>query len=140
MDNQPAQPEQATKLTDSPWFWGYLFCTVGLVFLVIVQPKLVARQQEIDREGYARQVAMDLPGSGTEQPEVAKDDPVTTPQPTPKLRLIHLYIVFAVALVIAWARLWWVHFGKPNPRAELPVDSDGNRPAKDEVSNQGDSA
>ena len=43
------------KMTDSPWFWAYLFTTFGLIALAVINPKFTARQTQIERQYLGRQ-------------------------------------------------------------------------------------
>jgi hypothetical protein len=50
-------------MTDSPWFWGYLFTTAALIALALIGPKFAARQAQIEREFQGRQrVAQSVQG------------------------------------------------------------------------------
>jgi hypothetical protein len=44
-------------MTDSPWFWAYLFTTAALIALALIGPKFTARQAQIEREYQGRQRA-----------------------------------------------------------------------------------
>src|SRR5438876_8971100 len=44
-------------ITDSPWFWVYLFTTAALIALALIGPKFAARQAQIEREFQGRQRA-----------------------------------------------------------------------------------
>jgi hypothetical protein len=44
-------------MTDSPWFWVYLFTTAALIALALIGPKFAARQAQIEREFQGRQRA-----------------------------------------------------------------------------------
>jgi hypothetical protein len=53
----------ARPLTDSPWFWAYLFGTAALVALAIANPKFNVRQAQIEREYQGRlRAAQNLTG------------------------------------------------------------------------------
>ena len=42
----PDQP----RLTDSPWFWAYLFSTMGVILLFLMDAKYQHRQTHIEDE------------------------------------------------------------------------------------------
>ena len=44
-----SQVSKMTPLTDSPWFWLYVFATVGLGLLVLVGPKWIERRVGLDQ-------------------------------------------------------------------------------------------
>ncbi len=44
-------------MTDSPWFWAYLFTTAALIALALIGPKFAERQAQIEREFQGRQRA-----------------------------------------------------------------------------------
>lgn len=46
------RPTQATvpPISDSPWFWAYVFACGGLIALMLMGPKYTARQSQIDRK------------------------------------------------------------------------------------------
>src|SRR5262245_7525511 len=62
-------PAASRSMTDSPWFWAYLFTTAALIALALISPKFAARQAQIEREFQGRQrVAQNVHGqepSGT---------------------------------------------------------------------------
>ncbi len=93
------------SITDSPWYWVYLFCTVGAVALVLAGPKFAARQSQIERNYEARQVAAkhaanesaDHPGPALEQ------------QTQTRVTLWPLFVTLGVVLSVAWFQLWRHH-------------------------------
>jgi hypothetical protein len=93
-----AQP----SITETPWYWVYLFCTAGLVALVLMGPRYSQRQAEIERVFQGRQRAIQNLG-GTE-PTTAMSDPENT-----RLDLWPLYGILGVVLAAAWANLAWRH-------------------------------
>ena len=96
-------PSTRQKLTDSPYYWTYLFCTMGLAILIFMGPKIRARQAQIEQNYQGRQRAVErLQGS---EPTT----PVSTPENN-QLQLGPLIVCLVVILCIAWARLWWTHF------------------------------
>ncbi len=45
------------RATDSPWFWGMLFCGMAFVGLGLIAPKEDVRQRQIERRFLGRQEA-----------------------------------------------------------------------------------
>src|SRR5437762_3870103 len=50
-------PPAPRPMTDSPWFWAYVFTTAALIALALIGPKFAARQAQIEREFQGRQRA-----------------------------------------------------------------------------------
>jgi hypothetical protein len=98
VNTQPPPP--TTPLTDSPWFWGYLFATAALVALFLVGPRYLDRQPQLENQYLARQ-------SGG-QAVVGSQGPI---EPSSDTRMIlslrPLYLLFALLLVLAWSGLWY---------------------------------
>ncbi|PQO40901.1 hypothetical protein [Blastopirellula marina] len=104
---------QQEPITDSPWFWLYLFATTALILLVVFRSKLDIRQAEIERQHQARELATQVwEGS----PDVASDDhsvAVSTPENT-LIGWNYIYVVLGLLVSVGWIRLWYVRFRKPN--------------------------
>jgi len=108
------QPAAVTPLTDSPWFWAYLFVTGALVALVLAGPKYVQRQPQIERQFAARQSGgQAIVGADGPIPASTSDDMILSLRP--------LYVALAVLLAVAWIGLWWQRFrGGRRRLAALP--------------------
>jgi hypothetical protein len=101
---EPTRP--ATPLSDSPWFWAYLFATGALVALWMAGPRYVDRQGQLERQFSARQA------SG--QVVVGRDGPVPpTSDEHTIISLRPLYLVLAALLLVAWVGLWYQRFRLP---------------------------
>ncbi|MFN3153398.1 hypothetical protein [Bremerella sp.] len=101
--SEHSSPQQE-PITDSPWFWLYLFATVALILLIVFQGKLDIRQANIERQHQARQLA-------NPSNEVTGQSPVTVSSPGNTLiGLNYLIAVLAVLVVVGWVRLWYVRF------------------------------
>lgn len=87
-------------LTDSPWFWLYLFSIAALAGLILIGPKYYARQSQVERQ-YTGKVRASQAASGAEP---TKEMP--TPQST-KTSLTPLMILFALIWICAWPLVWW---------------------------------
>lgn len=103
---------QQEPITDSPWFWLYLFATFALILLIAFQWKLDVRQANIERQHQARQLA-------NQPDEIATEEPVTVSSPGNTLiGWNYLVAVLAVLVAVGWVRLWYVRFrfwGKEAP-------------------------
>lgn len=89
----------------------YLFATAALVALFWAGPRYAQRQSQMDRHFEGRQYAAAHP-SHVESPQAFAT-------PGDKLRILRpLGYGLAVALAIAWGRLWWQRFHRP--RRESP--------------------
>jgi len=86
-------------ITDSPWFWVYLFATAALILLTLFRPKLELRQQGIDRKNFARQ-------------QVAQSDTSDweTAEPAKAFTLVPLYIVLGFVVCLGWGQLWYSRY------------------------------
>ena len=101
MSGSTAPPRPS--ITDSPWYWVYLFCTAGLIALVLAQTKFATRQAEIERKAQGRQrAAQNMSG---QEPQTPLSDKENT-----KIRLWPLYYVLGVLLAVAWGRLLWKQY------------------------------
>jgi hypothetical protein len=109
------QPGRA-PLTDSPWFWAYLFGTAALVALFLAGPRYHDRQGELEREFSARQ------SSG--QVVVGRDGPVTPAAGPTIISLRPLTALLAVVWTIAWTGLWFQRFR----RRAVPIPSSPGAP------------
>jgi hypothetical protein len=95
---RPSRP----SITDSPWYWLYLFATAGLLALLLIGPKFTARQAQLERNYQGRQRA--LQHRAGEAPHT----PLSTPKDT-AIRLGPLYTVLLVLLLAGWSGLWLRH-------------------------------
>jgi hypothetical protein len=109
MSEGAATPRRS--ITELPSYWIYLFCTAGLVALVLAGPKFAARQSQIERKDQGRQrAAQNL--SGREPFTQLSDEEHT------QIGLRPLYYVLGGLLVIAWLHLIWRQYLQP--RTKLP--------------------
>ncbi len=91
------------SLTESPWYWLYLFATAGLIALIIMGPRYAGRQTQIESQSLKRQrAAMIVRGKQLPPEESETNETVITLRP--------LYIILAGILAAAWAGLWLNHF------------------------------
>jgi hypothetical protein len=92
-------------ITDSSWFWAYLFCTAALIALALIGPKYARRQGHIEREFQGRQrAAENLSGR---EPSVGLSSSGTT-----LITLQPLFFALAAVTVFAWIVFWRRHFSQ----------------------------
>ena len=117
MINTSNDPNSRRKLTDSAWFWVYIFATAALIGLALASPKYHSRQAQLERQFLARQA-----GGQT----IKGADGRTIAPPTRDnliMRLGPLVVICAALLVVAWSRLWWTRF-VPTDASEAPLDAE----------------
>ncbi len=105
-----------TPITDSPWFWVYLFGTAALIALALLTPKYGPRQAQLEREFQGRQrAAQNLNGR---EPSIALSSADRT-----LVSLRPLYFGLAAVTLVAWVVFWRKHVA----RQQL-VASEGREP------------
>ena len=103
MNTPSAAPKKS--ITDSPWYWVYLFCTAGAVALLLAGPKFAARQSQIERNSEDRlHVARQVAG---QQVNVIEQE--SSQQRATRITLWPLYVVLGFVLSVAWFNLWRRH-------------------------------
>lgn len=118
MSSQPARP-----LTDSPWFWAYLFGSAALIALALAGPKYGPRQAQIEREYQGRtRAAQSLNGANPDLEMSTAERTLVTLRP--------LFLLLAAITVIAWVVFWWRRTGRARAASavqqaahDLPADS-----------------
>jgi hypothetical protein len=104
------------SITDSPWFWAYLFCTAGLVALALIGPKYGPRQAQIEREFQGRHRAAQ--NQAGQEPSIALTD-----AERPLVGLRPLFLVLAAIMSIAWFVFWKRHVAARRPAGEPKPDA-----------------
>jgi hypothetical protein len=105
MSGMPAAPR---PITDSPWFWAYLFCTAALIALAVIGPKYALRQAHIEREFQGRQrAAENLSGR---EPSVGLSSSGTT-----LITLQPLFFALAAITTVAWIVFWRLYSSQNQP-------------------------
>ena len=91
--------QKRKKLTESVWFWIYLFSTAGLISLVILQNKFDTRQnlEEINFQARMQTYEGSTANSALTENQLTKTQIVT---------LTPLYILFGSIFAISWILLW----------------------------------
>jgi hypothetical protein len=105
--NAAAEAPTRPKLTDSIWFWGYLFSTAALIILFVMQSKISSRQNNEQRNFQARQQTYEnasRPDNPTNVTQKTTHTVTTTP----------LFIVIGIAFSVSWIMLYRQHFFKRN--------------------------
>jgi hypothetical protein len=95
-------PSAQRPITDSPWFWAYLFGTAALIALALAGPKFGPRQAEIERQFQGRQRATQ--NAAGQQPSVD----LSTAEGT-RITLRPLFFVLAAVTMVAWLVFWRTH-------------------------------
>lgn len=94
-----SSPPTKPPLTDSPWFWVYLFGVAALVFVALEAPKFRERQAQVERKGQARiRAAQNVAG---QTPDAA----LSTVENT-AIDLKPILFVIGGATVVSWFILW----------------------------------
>src|SRR4051812_26772560 len=92
-------PTAERPITDSPWFWAYLFATSALIALALMGPKYAARQAQIEREFQGRQRAAQ--SAGGEHPSGGLSSAEKT-----LITLRPLFLGMAAITIVAWFLFW----------------------------------
>jgi hypothetical protein len=108
MDSSPP------PLTDSPWFWVYLFTTAGLIALALATPKFSERQAQIEREYQGLQRVAQARGGQEPSGELSTTGrTLVTLQP--------LFLGLAAITIVAWIVFWRKHLAVQNqPERKQP--------------------
>jgi hypothetical protein len=96
----------ARPITDSPWFWAYLFSTAALIALALIDPKFGPRQAQVEREYQGRQRAAQ--SQGGQQPNVEMSSPHQT-----LISLRPLLLGLACLTIVAWIIFWRTRSSQP---------------------------
>lgn len=108
-NSRPPRP----RLTDSPWFWVYLFGVSALAGLLLIGPKFSQRQARLESKQAGRESAWKhrvagqpvadrvLPDDDSSSP-MADSNSSATPRQVP---LWPLAMLLTAALVVAWGAL-----------------------------------
>ncbi len=103
MNTPSASPKKS--ITDSPWYWVYLFCTGAAVALVLAGPKLVALQSQLERNSEARLHA----ARQVATQQINGSEQEFSQQTANRITLWPLYVVLGIVLTVAWFNLWRRH-------------------------------
>ena len=104
------------KLTESIWFWGYLFSTAALIILFVMQSKISSRQLDEQRNFQARQQ--------TYENVTRPDNPANVTQKTANtVTTTPLFVVMGITFAISWIMLCRQRFFKRTKIAIEPTSS-----------------
>jgi hypothetical protein len=98
-DNSPRPP-----ITDSPWFWAYLFGVTALVGALLMNSKFDARQAQHDGNFARRTNLLEQQGAVVSQDEPQEE--TAEPQESRYIRFTPLYGALALGTIVAWVILW----------------------------------
>jgi hypothetical protein len=108
-------------MTDSPWFWAYLFGVAALVALALAGPKYGPRQAQIEREYQGRtRAAQNLSGA---TPDLA----LSTEERT-LVSLRPLFFGLAGLTLAAWVVFWWTRSRRPSTMPAVPSPESAPQP------------
>jgi hypothetical protein len=127
-DSSPPTPQASSEprpsITESPWFWAYVFATGGVVALLLGTSKYEDRQEQIERQYLARQRAG--------QVVARQDQPLDRPDDGGKIIPIWpLALLMTLILCVAWMVFWYQRRhvrGSTAPGASGSSLSRGNQP------------
>jgi hypothetical protein len=109
-------PSARRPISDSPWFWAYLFSTAALIALALISPKFAQRQAHIEREFQGRQRAAE--SLNNREPSVAMSRASET-----LITLTPLFFALAAITMVAWIVFWRKH-NRDDLNAEESESSD----------------
>ena len=123
--NTSVQPE-SPSITQSPWYWAYVFCTGGLIALVVMGPRYAQRQAQIEKKGQARQQAAQVASGQADVDSPAASETLT-------IVLWPLFVVLGAGLALAWIKLIRDHLRRRrlagHPPAAAPNEAVSVNPA-----------
>jgi len=108
-----------SSITDSPWFWAYLFATAALIALALIGPKFAARQAQIEREFQGRQRA-------TQQAQGHEPSGELSNAEKTLITLRPLFLGLAAVTAAAWIVFWRSRLAH-NDRFNAPLPASGSR-------------
>lgn len=95
-DLYASRPESGPpKLTDSPWFWGYLFAMCAMIALFLMLPKYGPMQARIERSGQGRMRAAQNLNNYDPDVELSTSD-------NTEITLTPLFIGMGILSAAAW--------------------------------------
>jgi hypothetical protein len=107
-------------LSDSPWFWVYLFTTFALIVLMVMRPRVQERQAQIERKTQGRQRALEQAAGQTPSTRLS------TPDDT-QIGLGPLFLILGAVWIVSWIMLWR-RFRQRQTLAEVPSTTNDPTP------------
>lgn len=102
-------------ITDSPWFWLYLFGTAGIFAIMAQSVRYGDRQAQLDRQYQGRRHIREFPADQESAFEFSQaDDKIRSLRP--------LYYVLGGVLIVGWIGLWWQRY-RLRPLPSEPVET-----------------
>lgn len=104
-DSPTANASTLPKITESIWFWGYLFSTAALIILFVMQSKISSRQIDEQRNFQARQQTYEnvtRPDNPTNVMQETANTVTTTP----------LFVILGFTFAVSWIMLCRQRFFK----------------------------
>lgn len=109
-DSQAPEKNQTSErmpITDSPWFWLYLFSTFGLIVAIAFAPKINARQRELDLEAAAKRQVINRASNPQTNEEDTETAILNAPNARHNSRFLAILIVLGTLTLGGWIGLWW---------------------------------
>ncbi|MBW3597225.1 MAG: hypothetical protein KY475_08115 [Planctomycetes bacterium] len=116
-----ASAPRRPPLSDSPWFWVYLFATFALIVLTVMRPRVLERQAQLERKVQGRQRAAEQ--AAGREPQT----PLSTPSQT-VIPLGPLFVLLGAAWIVSWIMLWRRRRGTPESPAPSSPAEKGCKP------------
>ncbi|MDP6467939.1 MAG: hypothetical protein QF918_09375 [Pirellulaceae bacterium] len=105
------------SITESPWYWAYVFCTGGLIALVVMGPRYTQRQIQIEQNRQKRQWAAQRV-AGQAQSDSRSDIEGTS------IALWPLFVALGSVLAVAWMKLIRDHLKRQTQVAEPSIEAE----------------
>lgn len=115
-------------MTDSPWFWAYLFGVGGLIALALAAPRFSSRQAQEERRFQGRERAAQHQAGETPTGELS------TPDDT-EVTLRPLFLALAAITSVAWM-VYWLQRKRQAPAMSPTDESPGGAAAVDDINRE----
>ncbi|MFP6673605.1 MAG: hypothetical protein VB878_00875 [Pirellulaceae bacterium] len=110
----------SSPISDSPWFWGYVFACGGLIALILMGPKYEARQGQLDRNNQGRiRAAQDKAQDGIAEGSVAQSSERASVPSSPGISLRPLFVILWLVITVVFFRV----FGKRMVSTQTPQET-----------------